>query len=123
MAAWGIPAIPVAAKLGRTPMPAAAAKFCKIEKKYRKILKRSEGGQRPTERSVSKIIFVKLANFRANISEIQGNFLRSFALSARHLQIVAGILRFEYVVVYWILITETEAILKKKVPKIATGSF
>ena len=29
VAAWGIPAIPVAAKLGRTPMPAAAAKFCK----------------------------------------------------------------------------------------------
>ena len=31
VAAWGIPAIPVAAKLGRTPMPpaaAAAAKFC-----------------------------------------------------------------------------------------------
>ena len=41
----------------------------------------------------------------------------------RHLQIVAGMERFEYVVVYWILITETEAILKKKVPKIATGSF
>ena len=41
----------------------------------------------------------------------------------RHLQIVAGMERFEYVVVYWILITEIEAILKKKVPKIATGSF
>ena len=44
-------------------------------------------------------------------------------VSSRHLQIVAGMERFEYVVVYWILITETEAILKKKVPKIATGSF
>ena len=44
-------------------------------------------------------------------------------LTNRHLQIVAGMERFEYVVVYWILITETEAILKKKVPKIATGSF
>ena len=44
-------------------------------------------------------------------------------LYSRHLQIVAGMERFEYVVVYWILITETEAILKKKVPKIATGSF
>ena len=41
----------------------------------------------------------------------------------RHLQIMAGMERDEYVVVYWILITETEAILKKKVPKIATGSF
>ena len=43
--------------------------------------------------------------------------------SSRHLQIVAGMERFEYVVVYWVLITEIEAILKKKVPKIATGSF
>ena len=41
----------------------------------------------------------------------------------RHLQIMAGMERDEYVVVYWILITETEAILKKKVPKIDTGSF
>ena len=49
--------------------------------------------------------------------------LRPSPLSSRHLQIVAGMERFEYVVVYWILITETEAILKKKVPKIATGSF
>ena len=31
--------------------------------------------------------------------------------------------RLEYVIVYWILITKIEAILKKKVPKIATGSF
>ena len=46
-----------------------------------------------------------------------------YAVPCRHLQIVAGMERFEYVAVYWILITETEAILKKKVPKIATGSF
>ena len=36
--------------------------------------KLSEGGLRPTERSVFKIIFVKLANFRANILEAQGDF-------------------------------------------------
>ena len=41
-----------------------------------------EGGRRPTERSVFKILFVKLANFRANISEAQGDFLRPFARSA-----------------------------------------
>ena len=32
-----------------------------------------------TEQSVFKIIFVKLANFQANILEAQGDFLRSFA--------------------------------------------
>ena len=45
-------------------------------------LKQIDGGRRPTERSGFKIIFVKLANFRANISETQGNFLRSFFRSA-----------------------------------------
>ena len=30
------------------------------------------------EQSVFKIIFVKLANFRENILEVQGDFLRSF---------------------------------------------
>ena len=40
-----------------------------------------EGGQRLTERSVFKIIFVKLANFRANISEAQGDFLQTFSRS------------------------------------------
>ena len=52
--------------------------------------------------------------------DILGEFI---PLCIRHLQIVAGMERFEYVVVYWTLSTETEAILKKKVPKIATGSF
>ena len=33
------------------------------------ILERSEGGRRPSERSVFKIIFVKLDNFTANISK------------------------------------------------------
>ena len=41
----------------------------------------------------------------------------------RHLQILAGMERDKYVVVYWILISEIEAILKKNVPQIATGSF
>ena len=41
----------------------------------------------------------------------------------RYLQILAGMERLEYVVVYWVLITNIEAILKKKVPKIATDSF
>ena len=45
-------------------------------------LKQIDGGRRSTERSVFKIIFVKLANFRANISETQDNFLRSSAQSA-----------------------------------------
>ena len=41
----------------------------------------------------------------------------------RHLQIMAGMERDKYVVVYWILITKIKEILKKKVPQIATGSF
>ena len=41
----------------------------------------------------------------------------------RYLQILAGMEQLEYVVVYWVLITNIEAILKKKVPKIVTGSF
>ena len=62
---------------------------------------------------------------RSNWVTTGGNRLLKMVsgVSNRHLQIVAGMERFEYVVVYWILITETEAILKKKVPKIATGSF
>ena len=38
----------------------------------------------------------------------------------RHLQIMAGMERDKYVVVYWILITKIKAILKKKVPQKAT---
>ena len=45
------------------------------------------------------------------------------SMCIRHLQILSGMERLEYVIVYWILITKIEAILKKKVPKIATGSF
>ena len=37
---------------------------------------------RPTDRSVFKIIFVKLTNFKANISEAEGDFLKTFARSA-----------------------------------------
>ena len=44
-------------------------------------------------------------------------------LRSRHLQIMAGMERDKYVVVYWILITKIKEILKKKVPQIATGSF
>ena len=43
--------------------------------------------------------------------------------SIRHLQILAGMERLEYVVLYWILITKIEAILKKKVPKIVTDNL
>ena len=57
------------------------------------------------------------------IAMIMDDGFHTHLIVSRHLQIVAGMERFEYVVVYWILITETEAILKKKVPKIATGSF
>ena len=45
------------------------------------------------------------------------------SMVTRHLQILSGMERFGYVIVYWILITKIVAILKKKVPKIATGSF
>ena len=45
------------------------------------------------------------------------------SMHIRYLQILAGMERLEYVVVYWVLITNIEAILKKKVPKIVTGSF
>ena len=41
-----------------------------------------EGGQRPTERSVFRFSFVKLANFRANILGEQGYFMQSFVRSA-----------------------------------------
>ena len=41
----------------------------------------------------------------------------------RHLQLLAGMERDKYVVVHWILIAKIEAILKKKVPQTATGSF
>ena len=60
---------------------------------------------------------------------IREPFLDYFLLSydpvmfIRHLQILSDMERFKYVIVYWILITKIEAILKKKVPKIATGSF
>ena len=52
-------------------------------------------------------------------------FLLSYdpVMFIRHLQILSDMERFKYVIVYWILITKIEAILKKKVPKIVTGSF
>ena len=49
--------------------------------------------------------------------------MNALPLYFRYLQILAGMERLEYVVVYWVLITNIEAILKKKVPKIVTGSF
>ena len=45
------------------------------------------------------------------------------SMVTRHLQILSGMERFGYVIVYWILITKIVAILKKKVQKIATGGF
>jgi len=40
------------------------------------------------------------------------------AVIVRHLQILSGMERLEYVILYWILITKIEAILKKKVQKL-----
>ena len=47
-------------------------------------------------------------------------FFFFFCFFIRHLQILAGMERDKYVVVYWILITKIKAILKKKVPQKAT---
>ena len=50
-------------------------------------------------------------------------FPNSMHVFIRYLQILAGMERLEYVVLYWILITKIEAILKKKVPKIVTDNL
>ena len=51
------------------------------------------------------------------------NIKKAHTCIIRHLQILSGMERLKYVIVYWILITKIEAIFKKKVTKITTASL
>ena len=65
-------------------------------------------------------------NFLAEKLRFQAPFLhlkkqqQTNKLDNRHLQILSGMERLEYVIVYWIVITKIKVILKKKVPQKAT---